>query len=93
MTGVQTCALPISAVLNFTLFNESQSSFIENVSNEYVKVSIKDLFRSIDGDILSGEGVCASFPVAATWNEVQAKVSLSCIFLTTSVIHYPVFLV
>ena len=69
-----------SAEIKLTLSNENNATFIDNVSEEHVKVSLGDLFLAGDsrlisaGNIHSEEGICISCSLAASWEQLKAKV-------------------
>ena len=67
-----------SASIFFTITNENHTSFIDNVTHEYVKVCLGDLFRDGGshsmGDVRSESGICICCPVAPRWDQFNAKV-------------------
>ena len=70
-----------SACIFFAITNENHTSFIDNVTHEYVKVSVGDLFRHggslSSGDVKSESGICICCPVAPRWEQFNAKVKSS----------------
>ena len=78
MTGVQTCALPISLLQQHPLWPESVNvGFLQVIDRGHARLRVHE--RGSGETLACGSGACAAFAVARRWGllDPQAELRLS----------------